>query len=258
MTVLLRRARLRRLPLGALAVACAATLAPIAASAQFFEDAPLSRREIVHVLRDHGFVRIGPPRRAGDVYVVEGIDRGGYRVRLVVDAYAGDILDGVPLGPPRPLARVLPPDEPFSAPPAALPRRRLTARLPDAEASPALPRAVPEPPPRPRDLTIAPDDPETRGPATAATAPAAAPAAGPEPVHAPPVPAAPSGPAHDGGGPGTQRAPESAATAAIQPPAVPEVPPPELVIREKVKPAVPAAPPAGEGASAVPLPAPSD
>ncbi len=92
------------------ALAAAAGLAALGgapAMAQFFgsHDGPLPPGAIVRSLMRQGFLEIDPPRLNGSVYVVDGVNARGRRVRLVVDAYDGDLLSRTrleaPLLPPR-------------------------------------------------------------------------------------------------------------------------------------------------------------
>jgi hypothetical protein len=49
---------------------------------------------------NRGFIEIGRPRLAGEVYVVEGVNARGQRLRLVIDAYDGDLISRTRLDPP--------------------------------------------------------------------------------------------------------------------------------------------------------------
>jgi len=87
---------------GLLAAAAALTLASGVALAQGYYapeiyDEPLSPREVVRSVRSEGFAQISRPRLTRGFYVVEGTDVNGWRMRLLVDAYSGAIVDARPL-----------------------------------------------------------------------------------------------------------------------------------------------------------------
>ena len=52
----------------------------------------LPPREVMSVVRSHGFNPLGPPHRRGDTYVVRSSDRHGREVRVMVDAYEGGVI----------------------------------------------------------------------------------------------------------------------------------------------------------------------
>jgi hypothetical protein len=54
-------------------------------------DVLMTRREIVRVLYRNGYEAISPIRRRGAVYITEAVGPHGERVRLVIDAFSGDI-----------------------------------------------------------------------------------------------------------------------------------------------------------------------
>lgn len=87
---------------GLLAAVAALTLASGVALAQGYYapeiyDEPLSPREVVRSVRSEGFAQISRPRLTRGFYVVEGTDVNGWRMRLLVDAYSGAIVDARPL-----------------------------------------------------------------------------------------------------------------------------------------------------------------
>lgn len=120
----------------------------------------------------HGLTRIDRLTRSGDAYIVEGARADGRRQRLVLDAYAGDLIRRQTLSSPRP------PD-----PARAAPQEN------------ARPKAVPAPPQRPAQIEAPGSPPPPAAPAqppvpqqNAAPPPQAAPVAPPQPQ---PQPAAP-------------------------------------------------------------------
>lgn len=63
------------------------------ALAQYYYGPPvLPHRAIVEVLRDEGFRRISAPVLNRDVYFLDAVDPDGEPVRLIVDAFSGDII----------------------------------------------------------------------------------------------------------------------------------------------------------------------
>ena len=90
-----------------------AGLAP--ASAQWFgglggfEERPLPPTAIMRSLMRRGFIEIGRPRFDGAVYVVEGVNARGMRLRLVIDAFDGGVISrtrlDAPLLPPADVGR---------------------------------------------------------------------------------------------------------------------------------------------------------
>jgi len=160
--------------------------------------APLPRSAVRSIVGRSGFDVVGPIARRGEVYIVPVEDMRGRRVRLVVDAFDGEILDRLAaVGPPRPPAEVGrgrgPRDfvdrdfdrdfEPefgpdfgpgFGRDARELPRLPLSPRgfsetpeesgraAPSARgrlARPGLPANPPSPPPRPSDLAALPPQP---------------------------------------------------------------------------------------------------
>src|ERR687883_137587 len=61
---------------------------------------PIPPGNIVRALMNRGFVEIGRLRLAGEVYVVEGVNARGQRLRLVIDAYDGGLISRTRLDPP--------------------------------------------------------------------------------------------------------------------------------------------------------------
>ncbi len=135
--------------------------------------------------RRYGLVRIERSIRRDDTYIVDGVTAGGQRQRLILDAYAGELIRRIPLrGQPAPsVARADPREE------HAPPRQRLVPQPPErpaefkgpAEASAPATTAPPSP--------AAPPAPEPVKPAETAPAQASAPA-----TAAPPQPARPAEP----------------------------------------------------------------
>lgn len=123
----------------------------------------VSMREIVMIAhREFGLAQVERTLRSRETYIVDGVNRGGRRVRLLLDAYSGDLIDRIPLPGQRPapgseIARVEPRDD-------------IGRRL------------VPQPPQRPPVLK---PPAEAKAPATEAPRPAAAP---PAPSPGPTVP----------------------------------------------------------------------
>ncbi len=148
-----RRASARRRAASVLAFGiAAATLAVSAAHAQFLFGWPrapapvyervLSPREIAIILQDHGYAPLGRPRLNGDVYVVEGRDPRGFRIRVLIDAFDGVLISRTILAVPRDRAR----DSDDLRPPSSIPgSRREAARPSDADGQ--APGAIPAPKP---------------------------------------------------------------------------------------------------------------
>src|SRR5215213_11586946 len=74
-----------------------------------FEEGPLPPTAIMRSLMRRGFVEIGRPRFDGAVYVVEGVNARGMRLRLVIDAFDGAVISrtrlDAPLLPPADVGR---------------------------------------------------------------------------------------------------------------------------------------------------------
>src|SRR5918993_1440385 len=69
-------------------------------------EAPIPPGAIVRSLMNRGFAEIGRPGLSGEVYVVDGINSRGMRLRLVIDAYDGNLVSRTRLDAP-----MLPPAE---------------------------------------------------------------------------------------------------------------------------------------------------
>lgn len=156
--------------------------------------------------RRYGLVRIERSIRRDDTYIVDGVTAGGQRQRLILDAYAGDLIRRIPLrgqaAPAPSVARADPREE------HAQPRQRL----------------VPQPPERP---------PEFKGPAEAS-----APATTVLPSSAAPVEKPPA----EASAPATTSPPSPAAPAAPEPVKPAETGPAEASAPATAVPPQPAAP----------------
>lgn len=85
---------------GAFAAGLATVLWAAQAQAQFlFFEPPVSGREVGFLLRDRGVAASSRPRLFGDVYVVHGTNRRGERVRVIIDAFAGRVVETTVLLP---------------------------------------------------------------------------------------------------------------------------------------------------------------
>ncbi|WP_353186189.1 hypothetical protein [Bosea sp. (in: a-proteobacteria)] len=169
----------------------------------------------------YGFVRIDRLYRSADTYVVDGMRANGQRQRLILDAFAGNLIRRIPLRgaqagqgpdiaridpqqerePPRPRLVPQPPQRPAEfAPPAAA-----SAPATVTPPAPAAPEKAPAPPPAPQPPV------EANAPATQEAPPSpttpAAPEKAPSPQAAPQPPVEASAPA-------TQEAPPAAAAPA--------------------------------------------
>lgn len=227
--------------LGAAAPASAQWLGPLG-------DAPIPPGGIVRSLMNRGFVEIGRPRLNGDVYVVEGMNARGTRLRLVIDAYDGSLVSrtrlDAPLVPPAEVGRggrVARPDpfrdsfatpfedETFAPPQREAYRTDPAPRQPSAAATPqrkapkaAAPQAVPPAPAVPVEAA----KPETAKAEPPKAEPAKAEPA-PVPAAVPPAPAKPP------------EAPAPAAAKPAEPPAAQEPPQRSVRVIEGVTPVVP-------------------
>lgn len=215
--------------------------------APYIDDA-YNSGEVIGILRDEGFRSIAQPRRNGNVFVTTAVDPRGMRVRVVVDAFEGDIRSVTAIGPEKPRVAATPnpptvetaplapptsPANPLIAPggnagsPAANPRQQTKPAQPpqnNQSARPAPGNAKIVDPKKP-DRIILPN-------------PSSGNAALPPPLATPAPPA-----------PVVVPAPQ------IATPAVPPVPAPEIAASNPppvTMPAVPAVPPV-----VVPAPAPS-
>jgi hypothetical protein len=179
--------------------------------------------EINRIVRDAGFLPLGPPQREGTTYVLRAIDSREILMRVVVDGRSGAIRavnrivparpDGVvgKMPPPGPPSYKAPPSEPLPGPPTESPPRD----APPADAIPAdisgppmstkgADLSMPPPPltmrpgtypaplgapplprPRPSNLTMQKAKPPGRVPKAPALKPSAAPAAASVPPAAP-------------------------------------------------------------------------
>ena len=163
--------------------------------------------------RRYGLVRIERSIRRDDTNIVDGVTAGGQRQRLILDAYAGELIRRIPLrGQAAPsVARADPREE------RAPPRQRLVPQPPErpAELKPPAEASAPAPtvPPSP----AAPPAPEPVQPAEKPAAEASAPA-----TTSPPTPAAP--PAPEPGKP-IEAGPAEATAPATATPPQPAMPP---------------------------------
>lgn len=165
-----------RIPRSVLALALgAATMAsvPGAAQAQWFFGPPvLPEHAIIDVLRQDGFRRISPPILNRDVYFLDAVDPYGEAVRVIIDAYNGQVIQAS-VRSNVPWVQADPYDE-APEPPKARP--------------PKQPKQALAPAPRPRDpapeVQKAPAPPKER---------VVRPKETPKPTAKPPVAAAPQG-----------------------------------------------------------------
>lgn len=116
------------------------------------EEDNLSAREIAAIVRRMGYSDVSRPRFAGDEFLVDATTRAGTRVRLVLDAFTGHLIDSylAPEAAPRRVARIeeprrrVVPAEPQRSPPAGEGESpQLAPRPPQAVAPP---RATPSAP----------------------------------------------------------------------------------------------------------------
>jgi hypothetical protein len=193
----------RLLSPAAMALACAlATASP--AAAQFsnlplfpgpvVEEPPLSGRQVLQILSRRGFEPLTGARFNGDAYIVDALSPRGEPVRLVVDAFDGQVLRRVNLesgsldtrgyeAPPPWVRRY---ERPEIEEEVARPAPRQPPPAPSARVEPppvAAPRAAPAEPRTERPVATAPAPaPERPRARTVPPAPAPAPAAkAPEP-----------------------------------------------------------------------------
>lgn len=178
--------------------------------------------EVISIVRSAGLTPLTRPLRRGPTYVLLATDRRGRDLRVVVDAYAGDIVSARPVyasrydGPSGPPARMIPREpvygpgahiapplrdddgdprviygprgnaEGTNSPPRNLPNTRTASAPPVAHPAPVTPL------PRPRPSIAATQAPAEPAPAAQPAAPQSAPAAAPR--AAPPA-ASETGPA---------------------------------------------------------------
>ena len=70
------------------------------------ENAVIPPGEIYRIVAARGYQVTGGLQRNGRVYLVDAVDQWGRALRLVVDAYQGDILQRFATAPPRPAASI--------------------------------------------------------------------------------------------------------------------------------------------------------
>ncbi|CAH1670066.1 conserved exported hypothetical protein [Hyphomicrobiales bacterium] len=181
--------------------------------------APVSPATVSRIAaRHYGLVRIDRSIRRDDTYIVDGVTAGGQRLRLVLDAYAGELIRRIPLR-----------DQP---------RSDVVRVDPHQEQAAPRPRLVPQPPERPAELK----------PPAQASAPA---------TTVPPAPAAPPAPAPEVTAPVEKPPVEASAPATTAPPS-PAAPPAPEPAKPTEKPPAEAAAPVAEPPpqpSAIPAPA---
>lgn len=185
---------------------------------------PVTQYDIRRIATEtYGFVRIDRLYRTDDTYVVDGMRANGQRQRLILDAFAGNLIRRVPL---RSSQSGQGPD---------------IARIdPQQEREPPHPRLVPRPPQRPAELR----------PPASASAPATV---------TPPSPAAPQAPEQ---APVPQLPAEASAPATVvppspaAPPAPEQAPTPSPAPQRPVEASAPAAQPAPPPAAAPAAPSP--
>ena len=141
--------------------------------------------EVAVALQRLGMRPIAPPRSRGLFWIAPAMDRDGTRVRVVIEAESGAIvdvneIDAMPFRPRAPIAAAPYPTGPRVIPADSIlrPRGQVPAapRIASRPADPK-PRTTPLPRPRPSDLAAA-----VPQPAPAAPAPAARPDAWGPPV----------------------------------------------------------------------------
>lgn len=156
--------------------------------------------------RRYGLVRIERSIRRDDIYIVDGVSPNGQRQRLILDAYAGELIRRIPLrgqaAPTPNVARADPREE------HALPRQRLVPQPPERPAEFKGPAEASAPA---TTMTPSPAAPESAKPVEKPPAEASAPA-----TTSPPSPAAP--PAPEPVKPAETGPAEASAPAAIVPP----------------------------------------
>lgn len=195
------------------------------------EEDNLSPREIAAIARRLGYRDVGRPRFTGDEYVVDATTRAGTRVRLVLDAFTGHMIDSY-LAPETAPRRVVRTEEP--RPPVPVPTTRPVLPPSDAESpqvAPRPPRASETPRATPSNPTVVRREPllpppaspqQTTPPPAVAPAPAARPAPQARPARPEserPTARAPA-PAPGGVGTGTRQ----------QPRVIPGAPPPPAIL----------------------------
>ena len=210
--------------------------------------------ELPGIVADEGMRMVGQPYRNGQVFVVDAVDRRGWRHRLIIDAFSGDIVQSFGAGqagaPPLPerraVARIAPP-EPYVIPgegilpseaPLAAPKPRASVKPPALARAPVETRPLAPPEtkavvPQPPESAASPVKP-VKKPSVVARTPAEMPPTAKKtvpqmlPGYAPPAAA----------GPPPKVAPEPAPVAAVPPP--PQPGPAPVPAREAEPAAVPA------------------
>jgi hypothetical protein len=194
------------------------------------------------IVRSTGLVPLGPPSRRGAAYVVVATDRYGRQMRVIVDAYAGEVISvrpmlaAVPYGAAPsvvyvPRGEALPPPIPPRAvpsarlagiPPAGLPSDPITTGSIPQATQQVPPQAPPArtPLPRPRPVVAAIQAPVVQAPASQAPVPVVARPTAPEAPDSTPVAA----PAPQKAVTVSPQAPAKPATAAAAPTLVPVAP----------------------------------
>jgi hypothetical protein len=179
--------------------------APALAQPFLAGDPPLSGRQVLDILSRRGFEPITGARFNGDAYVVDAISPRGEAVRLVIDAFDGQVIRRVNLeggsldtrgyeppppwvrryerpeaemeeeprpaprpARPAPTARVEPPAAPRPAPPAEPPVATVERPAPAPAPRPTVRTVPPAPAPTPTPTVKAPD-PQPQRPAASAT-----------------------------------------------------------------------------------------
>ncbi|MBN8533971.1 MAG: hypothetical protein J0L51_07755 [Rhizobiales bacterium] len=122
--------------------------------------APRERRMhpsvIVEELEDRGFRDLVLVSRKPDVYVIEGMSPRREPVRLIVDAYDGEILERFTRGPVTSALAPLPTPPMRRTTPEAAPKSAPAARVAGPEPAPRAVPAIPTAPARPRVADWAP------------------------------------------------------------------------------------------------------
>lgn len=189
----------------------------------FITEGPIPPQRILSQLRGRGFSDISRPRFDGSVYLIEALNPWGLRVRLVIDAYDGEIVERHRLADPLLLERGS--GRMVGLDPFASPRTREPPR-PERTEPQTRKKARVEPPRGPKSAT--PAQPGQNGP--------------------PASPAAPS-PSGEVSKPAAPPEGQSATTAGIPPPSVPPVVPPAQAPPSKAEPPTDGPSPAVEASS---------
>ncbi len=190
-----------------LALASVLALSPVAAApalAQFAVGSPLTGRQVMQLLARRGFEPLSGARFNGDAYVVDALSPRGDPVRLVIDAYDGQVIRRVNLEggsldmrgyePPPPWVRRYERPEVEEERPAPRPARPAPAAR--VEPPPAARPAAPPAAPAEKPIVAAPQQVQPAKPVVRTVPPAPAPtvkAAEPAPER-PAASATPQGP----------------------------------------------------------------